>query len=189
MNKDFLILQLNNIENAKRVNRLRVANLVIENPELFPFLLQLIFEFHNKTSVKAAWILELVCDKKLDWLALYLNFFTENIHKVKQDSCVRPISKVCNFIAIAYTSKKVSLMKETLTENQINTIIETGFDWMISNHKVAVKAYAMNALLLLGKNYDWVHEELQLIIQQNMVNESPAYKARGRMTLELINKK
>ncbi len=31
MNKEFLILQLNNIENAKRVNRLHVANLVLDD--------------------------------------------------------------------------------------------------------------------------------------------------------------
>ena len=37
MNKDFLIVQLTNIENAKRTNRLRVTNLVIENNELFKY--------------------------------------------------------------------------------------------------------------------------------------------------------
>ena len=59
---------------------------------------------------------------------------------------------------------------------------------MISNHKVATKAYSMNALFLFGKNYDWVHQELKLILQQNISKESAAYKARGKMTLELINK-
>ena len=39
---------------------------------------------------------------------------------------------------------------------------------MISDQKVATKAYTMNALYLLGKNYDWVHQELKLIIQQNI---------------------
>ena len=48
MNKDFLILQLNNLENAKRVNRLRVANLVLENPILFNYLLELVFDYNNK---------------------------------------------------------------------------------------------------------------------------------------------
>ena len=47
----------------------------------------------------------------------------------------------------------------------------------------------MNALFLFGKNYDWVHEELKLIIEQNISKESSAYKARGKITLGLINKK
>jgi hypothetical protein len=189
MNKAYLILQLEKMENAKRVHRLRVANLVLKNPDLLPFLLEIVFEVENKLSIKAAWSLELVLEQKLDWLTPHLDYFTNNISSVQFDSAVRPISKICNFIAIAYSSKKESLIKEFLTANQIETIIEAGFDWMISQHKVAVKAYTMNALFLLGKNYDWVHEELKLIIQQNITKESAAYKARGKMTLALINKK
>jgi len=189
MNKDFLILQLKNIENAKRVNRLRVSNLVIENKELFKPLLELTFEVDNKLSIKAAWVLEFVCFEKLEWLVPYLDTFTKNIRFVKFDSVVRPVSKICNFIAIAYNSRKTSLIKETLTRNQIDLIIETGFDWMISEQKVAVKAYTMNSLFLFGKEYDWVHEELKLIILKNISTGSPAYKARGKITLSLINNK
>lgn len=189
MNKDYLIYQLNTIENARRDNRLKVANLVIENKNLFQFLLEIIFELNNKTGIKAAWILELVCEQKLDWLVPHLNNFTKNISTITQDSAVRPISKICNFMAIAYTSKKDSLLKVQLKKKHIDLIIEAGFDWVISNHKVATKAYAMNTLYLFGKNYNWVHEELKLIIQQNITTESAAYKARGKITLALINKK
>jgi len=189
MNKAYLIEQLKKMRNAKRENRMRVASLALNNPELLPFLLEISFEVDNKLSIKAAWSLELVLEQKIDWLSPHLNYFTQTIGTVKFDSAVRPMSKICNFIAIAYTSKKDSLIKEFLTKEQIDLIIETGFDWMISNQKVAVKAYTMNALFLLGKNYDWVHEELKLIIQQNITNESAAYKARGKMTLHLINKK
>lgn len=189
MNKAYLIEQLKKMGNAKRVNRNRLANLILENPELLPFLLEISFEIENKLSIKAAWTLELVLEQKIDWLSPFLTYFTQTIGKVKFDSAVRPMSKICNFIAIAYNSQKDSLTKEFLTKKHIDLIIETGFDWMISNQKVAVKAYTMNALFLLGKNYDWVHEELKLIIQQNITKETAAYKARGKMTLQLINKK
>ena len=189
MNKQFLIEQLNNIENAKRVNRLRVSNLVLKNPEIFPFLLDIVFDISDKTSIKAAWVLEFVCKEKLEWLTPYLDYFTENIGSIKQDSAVRPISKICEFIAKAYFSKNNSIVKDMLTKEHLDSIIETGFDWLISQHKVAVKAYTMTTLFLLGKNYDWVHQELKLIIQQNITKETAAYKARGNLTLALINKK
>jgi hypothetical protein len=189
MNKDVLILQLKSIENAKRINRLRVANIVLENKELFKYLLELVFEVDNKLSIKAAWVLEFVCVNKLNWLAPHLDYFTNNISLVKFDSSVRPISKICNFLAISYNSKNDSLIKSTLTKHHIDLIIESGFDWMISDQKVAVKAYTMNFLFLFGKNSDWVHNELKLIIQQNIMDESAAYKARGKITLSLINKK
>lgn len=189
MNKEFLILQLNNLENAKRVNRLRVANLVLENPVLFNYLLELVFDYNNKLSIKAAWVLEFVCAEKLDWLAPHLNYFTENIDKVKFDSAVRPISKICEFLAKAYTSKNNSTIKAKINLTHIEKIIETGFDWLIGKQKVAVKAYTMEMLFLFGKNENWIHEELKLIIQQNILTESAAYQARGKKILSWINKK
>lgn len=189
MNKEYLLLHLKNIENAKRVNRLRIAKLVIENKVLFPYLLELVFETDHKTSIKAAWVLEFVCAEKLSWLSRHLNYFTENIGKVKFDSAVRPLSKICEFIAKAYTSENNSVIKIELKKNHIKKMIEVGFDWLIGNQKVAVKVYAMEMLFLFGKNIDWVHKELQLIIELNISKESAAYKARGKKILSLINKK
>ncbi|WP_111709501.1 adenylosuccinate lyase [Lutibacter citreus] len=188
MTKVFLIQELENLGSALRVNRNRIRDLVIDNPELFPFLLEISFNVNDKVSIKAAWVLELVCEQKIDWVAPYLDLFTLNIGKAYLDSAVRPLSKICNFIAITFNSKKDSILKNTLSKKHINAIIETGFDWMISNHKVATKAYAMNFLYIFGKNSDWVHKELKLIIQQNIPKESPAYKARGKITLDLINR-
>lgn len=189
MNKVLLVEQLELIKNAKRVNRLIVANLVLSNKKIFPYLLEITFDVNNKISIKAAWVLEIVCEKNLSFIAPYLDYFTENIGNLKHDSAVRPASKICMFLAKAYASKKEILFRNYLTKTHIDQIIETGFDWMISNHKVATKAYTMETLLLFGKNHPWVHNELKLILQQNMAAESPAYKARGRMTLQCINKK
>jgi len=189
MTKNYLIKKLEQIENAKRENRLYVANLVIKNKALFPFLIEIVFTNDNKIGIKAAWILELVCERKLDWLAPYLPYFTENIQLLKHDSAIRPASKICMFLAQAFTSKNDVIIKNFLTKTPIKNIIETGFDWMIGNHKVATKAYTMQTLYLFGKNYDWVHKALELTIQQNIMTESAAYKARGKMTLKLINKK
>jgi len=47
----------------------------------------------------------------------------------------------------------------------------------------------MEMLYLFGKNENWIHEELKLIIQQNILNESAAYQARGKKILNWINKK
>lgn len=189
MNKELIILQLNTLENATRVNRLSVANFVFENKELFKYLLEIVFEFENKLSIKAAWVLEFVCAEKLDWLAPHLNYFTENINNVKFDSAVRPVSKICEFLAKAYTSKKESIIQSEINPIHITKIIEVGFDWLIGQQKVAVKVYSMEMLFLFGKNKDWVHEELKLIIEQNITNESAAYQARGKKILSWINKK
>ena len=120
MTKEYLIKQLTNIENAKRINRDRVANVVLQNKELLPYLVEIMFTSETKLSIKAAWILEIVCEKNLSLIVPYLDFFTENIGNVKHDSAVRPASKICNFIAIAYSSKNDNLFKNSLTKKHID---------------------------------------------------------------------
>lgn len=173
---------------ALRNSRQKVANEVNSNPELFETLLYLVFDVENTTSVKAAWVFELVCDHNLDALAPHLDFFTLQLKDVRNDSAVRPLSKICEMIAKAYYSKKPTIIKEALNDPQIETIIESCFDWLIGGYKVAAKAYAMSALYLFGKDSDWIHEELLLILIKDIQKGSPAYCARGKKIIALINK-
>jgi len=188
MTKDLLINQLNSITDARRVNRLRVANLVLENKELFPFLLAITFDFNNKTSIKAAWVLEFVCHKKLEWVAEYIDLFCIHLNKLHFGSAVRPVAKICELLAKAYTSKEAFYIKEKLKKEHIDLIIEASFDWLISKHKVAIKVYSMETLLIFGENYNWVYEELEHIIVQNIYKESGAYKSRGKKVLLRLKK-
>ncbi len=183
MTKQEIINELETI-NALRINRVRVSDLILQNKNNFLPLLEIVFDVNNKTSIKAAWVLEFVCTKNLEWLFLHLDYFTKNIKQVHYDGATRPISKICQLL-IKYNNKTPIL---NLVNTHKEQIIETCFDWMISNHKVAVKAYTMQTLFLLGKHNDWIHEELKLIIQKNIDFESSAYKSRGKITLEQITK-
>ena len=73
-----------------------------------------------------------------------------------------------------------------LSENQLQQITETCFDWLIKDTKVASKCYAIRALHLLGKHFDWVHPELKIILEKDYINHSAAYKAVGREILKKI---
>ena len=68
-------------------------------------------------------------------------------------------------------------------------ITEACFDWMINEEKVAPKAYGMNALYLLGLEFDWIHPELQIILERDFSLQSAAFKARARHILKKLNKK
>lgn len=189
MTKHFLSQHITNTVNAKRENRLKVAQLILENPETFEYLVELAFDTNNKNSIKAAWVFEFVCAQKLELLFPYLDYFSQNLSAVSYDSAIRPISKICNFLAISYSKGDTEPIKKYLTKTHIDKIIEVNFDWLIGKQKVAVKAYAMNTLFLFGKNYNWVHRELKLVLEQNIIKETAAYKARGKITLDLLNKK
>jgi hypothetical protein len=73
-----------------------------------------------------------------------------------------------------------------LTHNHLELITASCFDWLIGDHKVAAKVYAMTSLLLLGRKFEWIHPELKMVIEQNYASGSAAYKARARMTLEKL---
>ena len=183
MTKKELILELNSLS-ALRKNRWRVANLVLENKNNFKPLLEIVFDVDNKDSIKAAWVMEFVCHQKLEWLYDSLDYFTNNCKNVHFGSAVRPMAKICQMLVV--TNDKTPVLN--LTNKHKELITEIAFDWLISKHKVAVKAYSMLTLYILGKKIDWVHPELKLIITQNSSAESAAYKSRGKITLVQINK-
>ncbi len=188
-NLQYLTYELNNLGTAKRDNRQRVANIVLNKPDLFKELVTITFDVNNKTSIKAAWILEWICTHhNLNWTLPHLDFFTKNINKLKFDSSIRPCAKICEHLANAYYSKNDNKVKHFLTKDNINAIVETGFDWLITPQKIAVRAYTMNTLYLFGLEKDWVHPELKHLIETKIIHESKGCKARGKHILYLIEK-
>jgi len=190
MNADFLISVLNDVDTAARINREKASNIVLQNPKLVKNLVEFTFDVDNKLSIKAAWILEWICTHHgIEYILPYLEVFTQNISKVHFDSAVRPCAKICEHLAIAHTSKTENKVQQQLTQKYIDLIIETGFDWLITSQKIAVKAYTMNTLYLFGLQKDWVHPELEHIIRTKVIHESKGCKARGKHILKLIWKK
>ncbi|MFB0938529.1 MAG: hypothetical protein QMB29_06310 [Urechidicola sp.] len=118
----------------------------------------------------------------------HLDYFTDHISTVKHDSIVRPMAKICEIIALTYNSKNSSEIKKHLTNAHIEKMISTGFDWLISDQKVAVKVYTMETLYIFGKKNKWIHKELQLILEQEISHGSPAYKARGKKILNWLKR-
>ncbi|WP_282136135.1 adenylosuccinate lyase [Seonamhaeicola maritimus] len=177
-----------NYVNHSREKRTYYANLVIGNPDLVSKLLEILFKVNDKISPRAAWVFEFMCSDNIETIIPHLDKFTEQMHKVHLDSAVRPVAKVCELIAKAYTSKTENKIKEFLTPIHKERIIETCFDYMINDEKVAPKAYSMSTLFIFGKEYDWIYPELITILERDFSEQSAAFKARARQILKKINK-
>ena len=182
MTKEQLFQALDYV-NHSREKRMEMAILVSENPNLIAPLLAIAFDYENPISSKACWVMEFTTKENLSCIFPYLDLFTSNISKVRLDSSVRPMAKICEYLIKSYFHKTPNETKKALTEKHLEKITTACFDWLIGNHKVAAQAYSMTCLLLLGRKYDWVHPELKMVLQQNYVNGSAAYKARARLTL------
>ena len=172
--------------NHSREKRLYYANLVIQNTELIPNLLEILFQVDDKTSCRAAWVFEFMCGEQLEAIIPHLDTFTQHVGKIHLDPAVRPMAKVCEYLVKAYYSKKENKIKKALTAAHKEKIIEACFDWMINDEKIAPKAYAMNSLYLLGNEYDWIHPELAIILERDFQMQSSGFKARARHILKKI---
>ena len=170
---------------AHRKPRERIRDFVLKRPEIFPDLLKMAFDVDYKYHFKACWIVELVADTRLEWFQEQLDLFCDCLPNLKDESGIRPIAKAVMMIVNAHFSEKTNRI--TLSENQLEKLAEACFDWLISNTKVAAKAYAIRTLFNMGKKYDWIHPELKIILEKDYQNHSAAYKAVAREILKKIN--
>lgn len=185
----FLTEQLNNMENPKRENRQRVADVVLKDQKLCKDLVTITFDVDTKVSIKAAWILEWICNHHhLNWVLPHLDEFSSKINTLKFDSAIRPCAKICELLATEYYSKSENDVQKKLKDVHIDTIIETGFDWLITPQKIAVRAYTMTFLYLFGLEKEWIHPELKHLIETKIIHESKGCKARGKYILQMIEK-
>ena len=172
--------------NAYRENRLMAAQYVLENQHLFEELVLICFSPEDKKNHKACWILEFVSYEELNWLQPHLDFLCSNLKVLKDESSIRPIAKVVQLLVKSHYKKNDDSV--LLSEENLQDCIEVSFDWLINDVKVATKAYSIRTLYVLGNHYDWIHPELQIILNKDYGNHSAAYKAVAKEVLKKIEK-
>ncbi|PNW26746.1 adenylosuccinate lyase [Formosa algae] len=180
--------QLNTV-NHSREKRLYFAHMLLAEPKLIPSVLDLLFKTDDKLSCKAAWILEFMCGENLEALLPHLDRFTLHMHTVYLDSAVRPVAKICEYLAKANHDTKNTTLRIALKTIHKERIISVCFDYMINDEKIAPKAYSMQTLYLLGLEFDWIHPELAQILERDFHMQSSGYKARAKQILKQIRTK
>lgn len=166
-----------NVQNstAHRPSRDFNANFVIENPEFLVDMMEILLDTKDKNHHKACWISELIFEKNIDWLSPYLDNFCQALSSYSNESALRSLSKICLFSANHHV-KKLKSKEIFLAENHIELMVEACFDWLILDKKVATKAYAIRALFQFGKLQDWIHPELQVILEQQYSSGSAGFQ-------------
>ena len=181
MTENQLLQELDKVS-ALRENRIRVSNLILQDLSCIDSLINIVFKVDSKVSIRAAWVLEFVVKQEFEVILPYLDYLSKNLQKVHFGGAVRSMAKIIQILILKNDKKRL------LDKNQENLFTEIAFDWLISKHKVAIKAYTMQILFLLGKKYKWIHPELKSILLENTHKYSSAYKARARITIAQIDK-
>ena len=186
MELEQLKLNLKNTDHSIQ-SRYKFAALIHQNPNLLPKLLTISKGTETPTSFKAMWVLEFVCKEHLDLLLPHISNFLKTIQKLELQSAIRPAAKICEYLCVAYYDKNNNDIIKGLTKNNREQITSICFDWLINpKTKVASKAYSMSVLYWLGTEFTWIHPELKLILEQQYLQSSAAYKARARMVLKKL---
>jgi len=170
------------VKNAKRSYRDAAAEAMLDMPELLPELIEKTFDTDDPLHVKAAWVLELVCIQDCTLLDQHINAFIRGMSRLKHESALRPVSKICSIWCAYYFSDMSDL--DGLDQKEINQIISCNFDWLIEDHKVATQVFAMETLKLWGRREKWINEELRLILEKNADSGTSGYKAHARKLLK-----
>ena len=176
MNDDFYSKIANST--AHRPIRDFYKELIIATPELMHPLVETAFNTCDQNHHKACWILELVCEERIDLFLPFMDDFCDALKSYKSDSAIRSIAKIGLFIV---KNKNINLIK-----NQEEKIIETYLDWLILSNKAANAAYTMRTLYLLGKKHDWVNDELKILLQRDCSHQTPGYRSAVKDILKRL---
>ena len=169
-----------------REERMQAAEMIRKDPESIPLLLEFIFDEEEKYGFKGGWALDLALQEELSLILPHLDQFTAGLSYLTHESAIRPMAKICEALCLKYYQQEEPSYRSNMSLSHREQMAEVCFDWLIGDHKVASKAYAMIALCELGKEFEWIHPELELVLRQNYNEGSAGYKARARRALDAI---
>ncbi|WP_442794871.1 hypothetical protein [Pelobium manganitolerans] len=134
---------------------------------------------NDAIAFRASWVLERVLlfypEVFKDWIGEFLTTYPI----VKGFSAQRHYSKM---LLMLYKEKLINQSK--FSEPQFELCLEVSFDWLLNpKTPVAVQCNIMDAIALLAKHYLWAYDELQHILQQKLVSNSPALAVRAKRLL------
>lgn len=188
MTKDPFFAKLN-YANHSRARRQEMANLILNNPDLMAPLMEIAFDDSEAISSRACWVLEFTARENLRFLDSHLDIFVEQLPSVNRDSSVRPMAKICEYLILEYYGPTAESNQSKLSRHHLELIATVCFDWLIGPYRVAPKAYSITCLFHLGKDFSWIHPELQLLLEKEYHRGSAGFKARARHVLLKFGKR
>lgn len=163
---------------AHRKCRDDIKDYIFENNSYLPDLVEIALNTTDKNHHKACWVLELICEEKMELFLPYLEEFCKKINQNKSDSAIRSLSKICLFLSKSNKIKPTKFQEEK--------IIEACFDWLIATHKAANAAYSMRALFNLGKKHNWINHELKTLLSRDCSFQTVGYQVAVKDILKKL---
>ena len=186
--EDSLIQQIS-YEKAYRDSRMKAARWILDHPDCMEELLEICLDpQRGDLADKGCWALEFVAKEELQLLFPHMDQFCEGLERIDKDQSLRPLAHICEMWILAAYKRNDPMAQEVLTPTNKEHLVNNSFDWLITDQKVACQVRAMTCLYYLGTEQDWIHPELIEVLQRNMHQGSPGYKARAKKIRTQIEK-
>ena len=134
----------------------------------------------------ASWAFDHLMRKKLDFILPFIPEFVHGLKDLTSESCIRPMAHTCQMLMETYFEKKDPSFLKAVDQEKLEVLVEVCFDWLIEDHKVATKVFAMTSLYYLGKKFDWIHPELKSLLQKTIASGTAGYKSRAGKLLHQL---
>ncbi len=158
---------------SSRRNTDLVADLILKKPELFDQLFRILLKDEGPVSWKAAWVADVVSEKRPDLLKPYIEEIVSHLEKFSHDGTKRESLRM--------------LARSPLPEEQLGLLIKLCFDWLTSsNESVAVKMFSMEILYRISLQEPEMKKELADSIAWRMQEETPGFRSHGKRLLKQL---
>ena len=164
-------------EHSSRPIAERGAVLILENNNLFSTAIDMCFNQPYPVSMRAAWVLSIVCEENPNLLTPYINNVLPQIFESKVDGVKRGFLKIlCDFYDVS------------LIENQ-GFLLDKCLDAFISRKEaIAVRAMSLKIAYKISLLEPEIQNELKQILTLKPPQETSGMKSIVRNTLKKLEK-
>ena len=155
----------------------RGASLILEKPELVSTAINYCFEQPYPISMRAAWVLSIVCERDIDLITPHINRILPQIFESKVDGVKRGFLKIlCDFYDIALIENSGFLLNKCL-------------DTFINRREaIAVRAMSLKIAYKISLLEPEIQQELKAILTLEPEQESGGMQSVVRNILKKLNK-
>lgn len=153
----------------------RIADYIGDNQHRFDKLVQIFLNDEYRVVQRAAWPLSICVSRHPQLVAGHLDSIVRNLNKSGIHNAVkRNTVRLLQFIDIP--------------EALHGTVMNKCFDYVADpKEAVAVKAFSLTILQHLAKQYPEIIPEIKLLIEDQLPNQTAAFKSRAKQALSAFD--
>ncbi|HDR67849.1 MAG TPA: hypothetical protein ENN61_02235 [Bacteroidaceae bacterium] len=152
-----------------------LVSVIGDSKDAFRKFFDMIFDEPDPIAWRAAWVVD-GCDENNPSLTeKYLTKIIRELPSLKSEGARRSLMKL--------------LCRHAIPENYRGILVDLCFQYLRSEiHTVAVKVYAMQIIFNLSQIYPELSHELITVIEDQFINNSAGFRAKGAKIIRQLQK-